>query len=162
MRYMLPLACRCCFLSRTAKRGVIATQLPARCARDVCLTGEGGGRMVGAKIKLKPEISACCPRCGRGEEIGHDSASAVEIVGGQIEFAGVPLPVPQAAAGSVAHDDVSSCFRLQRGNLKIISTQQGPSWRVAARTGYDYSHPRGHPQAHNPAGASACIGIARF
>src|SRR5260370_7475081 len=90
MRYMLPLACRCCFLSRPAKRGVIATQLPARCVLD------GRGRRAYGRRKDKVETGNFSLMSAV-----HDSASAVEIVGGQIEFAGVPLPVPQAVAGGL-------------------------------------------------------------
>jgi len=55
--------------------------------------------------------------------IGHDSASALEMAGGPIEFPSVTLPVPQAAADGLVHDDLSSLRRLQRGKLKTVPTQ---------------------------------------
>ena len=41
---------------------------------------------------------------------------------GTIKFASAPLPVPQAAADGVVHDDLCCLRRFQRGNLKIVPT----------------------------------------
>src|SRR5258708_38322959 len=79
-----------------------------------------------------------------------------------IEFASVTLSVPQVAANTVAHDDLSCLRRLPRGDLKTLPTEQEPNWSVTARRGCADSNSRGDPRARGQAAASACIGIERL
>jgi len=79
--------------------------------------------MVLRKRKVEIGNSGFLSEVRTQSRIGHDSASALEMAGGPIEFPSVTLPVLQAAADGLVHDDLSSLRRLQRGKLKTVPTQ---------------------------------------
>ena len=140
---------------RGEKRIVRAGAVSLTFGHDTANPFGSGYAGLGITLKIPKQMTVFSPeRGGLGENKNRQE--------GPIEFATLTLPVPQVAAGGLVPDDLPYLRHLQRGNLKTVPTQQGRSRSVAARTGYADSNPRGDPQAHNTAGASACIGITRL